>query len=72
MNINEVILTIMVAGFGFNFALMYIIWSSLTTKIEKIETKLDNMNERLIIVETMLHLKDCCLLKTDQSLKKAE
>jgi uncharacterized membrane protein len=68
MNISEVILTVMVAGFGLNFALMYIIWS----KIEKIEVRVNDIDRRLLIIETMLHMKDCCLLKSDQSLKKVD
>lgn len=65
-------------------ALMGIIWNNLNKKIEKIEQKLEekielintrvtDMDKRLFGIETMLHMKDCCMLKDErQTLKKVE
>jgi hypothetical protein len=72
MNINEIILTVVIAGFAFNFALMYIIWQNLTTRLDKSEARIADIEKRLIVIETMLHMKDCCLLKNDNLNRKAE
>lgn len=67
--------TVLVAAFGF-------IWSRLNKieiRLDKIEdriTKLDDkvnaLDKRLAIVETLLHMKECCVLKDDSQVKKAE
>lgn len=48
-------------------------------RFDKIDLRLHNMQQsindldkRLYGVETVLHMKDCCVLKQDQNLKKAE
>lgn len=51
----------------------------LDNKIDKLENKVDNLSHevndikmRMYGVETVLHMKDCCVLKSDQGLKKVE
>lgn len=42
------------------------------TKVEGIQASLNEIDKRLYAVEMVLHMKDCCMLKQDQNLKKAE
>jgi len=57
---------------GFIFAF---IWNHIS-KIEKCQQELSNkisdMDKRLYGIETVLHMKECCVLQQDQRLKKAE
>jgi predicted nucleic acid-binding Zn-ribbon protein len=41
-------------------------------RFEKIEITLNDIDKRVFGIETMLHMKDCCILKSDQQIKKAE
>ena len=41
-------------------------------KIDEVNTKVAELDKRLYGIETVLHMKDCCVLKQDQNLKKAE
>lgn len=86
----QVLLTIMLSGFGLNFALMLIIWNSLNARIDasekkiedkfaRLEDKFDKLDEkvtdidrRLCRIEGALSAKDCCMLKEDKQLKRAE
>lgn len=40
-------------------------------RFDKIDTELHDIDKRLFAVETMLHMKDCCMLK-DERLKNVE
>jgi len=57
---------------GFIFAF---IWNHIS-KIEKngveMNNKISEIDKRLYGIETVLHMKDCCILKQDQNLKKVE
>ena len=44
----------------------------LCSRIEKLEEKVINIDKRFFAIETMLHMKDCCMLKDDRPNKKAE
>ncbi len=82
----DLILWIMSGGFGLIFGLLLVIWHSLNGRIDKTDSRIDKLNEkfdtltektseidkRLYGIETVLHMKDCCVLKQDQNLKKAE
>jgi len=41
-------------------------------RFEKIESTLNDIDKQVFAVETMLHMKDCCMLKDDRQTKKAE
>jgi hypothetical protein len=78
----DLILWIVSGGFG----LMIVMWHSLNGRIDKTDLRMEKMNEkfdalvektseidkRLYGIETVLHMKECCVLKQDQGLKKAE
>ncbi len=40
-------------------------------RFDKIEEKVTDIDKRLFAVETMLHMKDCCMLKEERHHKKA-
>lgn len=53
-------------------------YSRLNNKIDKLDQSIMKINEksndidkRLFAVETMLHMKDCCMLKEERHHKKA-
>ena len=41
-------------------------------KIEEINSKVSELDKRLYGIETVLHMKECCVLQQDQRMKKAE
>lgn len=50
-------------------SILGIIWA----KISKMDDKITDIDKRVFGIETMLHMKDCCILKTDEKqFKKAE
>ncbi len=59
-----------ILGFIFGF-----IWNHIS-KIEKngaeMNNKISEIDKRLYGIETVLHMKDCCMLKQDQNLKNVE
>ena len=64
--------TILIALFG-------AMWSGFNKRIDKLDSRMDrieiniaDIDKRVFGIETMLHMKDCCVLKENQSLKKAE
>ena len=44
----------------------------LDSKLDPILVEIRELDKRLYGIETVLHMKDCCVLKQDQNLKKAE
>ena len=46
--------------------------SSLGNRIDKLDEKLTDVNRRLCRMEGAMTAKDCCMLKSDQQLRKAE
>lgn len=40
--------------------------------INGLEKQVNDIDKRLYGIETLLHMKDCCVLKQDQNFKKAE
>lgn len=40
--------------------------------ITEIKTKISDIDKRLIVVETVLHMQDCCILKQENKQRKAE
>jgi len=56
-------------------AILGVIWSKLN-RIEdrqiNTDEKINDIDKRVFGIETMLHMKECCLLNENQKLKKAE
>lgn len=46
--------------------------AKLDSKLDPILTEIRELDKRLYGIETVLHMKDCCVLKQDQNLKKVE
>ena len=45
---------------------------ALEKRIEKIEERLTRLENDMIEVKTILRLKECCMIKDDRQIKKAE
>ena len=59
-------------GFAGTWGLFWIMFSKFDRRLEKIEDKINNIDKRLVAVETLLHMKECCMLKDDRIKQKAE
>ena len=46
--------------------------SKADSKDQSIQNSMNELDKRLYGIETVLHMKDCCVLKQDQNLRKAE
>lgn len=51
---------------------MWVFYSRLNGKIEKLDDKVADIDKRLFSVERMMHMKECCVIKDDSHLRKAE
>lgn len=40
--------------------------------INELDKRINELDKRLYGIETVLHMKDCCILKQDQNLKQAQ
>jgi hypothetical protein len=79
MDNSNLILFVMSGGFTIMFALMVMLWSHMNKSLDKIDNKIDQLGEkihgldtRLSRIEGILHSQDCCVIKEDRSLRKAE
>lgn len=53
-------------------AIIFGVLSIICHRLFKLSDKISDIDKRLYGVETLLHMKDCCVLKQDQNLRKAE
>ena len=44
----------------------------LSDKIDKLDLKAQDIDKRVFGIETMLHMKECCLIKDERRLPRAE
>lgn len=83
MEITQIILWVIGIGFAFNFGLMLTMWhgfnnrmdkldDKLTGQIGKLDEKVTDIDRRLCRLEGAFASKDCCMIKDDRHLKKAE
>ncbi len=79
----DLILWIVSAGFAVNFGIMIVMWNSLnkrtddveknlTSRIDKIDEKLTDVDRRLCRLEGAFSAKDCCVIKENSNRKIAE
>lgn len=78
-NITDILLKIDLAQLAAIGVMMWFFYSRLDAKIEKLDAKIEKLDakindidKRVFAIETMLHMKDCCVLKSDSQMKKAE
>jgi hypothetical protein len=57
---------------GLQTALLAGILGILWSKINSMDDKITDLGNRMAAVETLLHMKECCILKEDKTLKKAK
>lgn len=70
----EILLTVMLAGFGFQGALMFILWNSqkdIRNELSDLRKDVQDIDRRLCRIEGAMSAKDCCMLK-EEKMKKAE
>ncbi len=68
----DIILWIISAGFTIQFSIMYIIWTSLNSRFDKLDEKVTDIDRRLCRLEGAFSSKECCMLKSDHRHKIAE
>ncbi len=64
----DVLLTVMLSGYGLILSLILILWR----KIEKVEEKLIKIEHDLIEIKTILRMKECCMIQDNRQNKKVE
>ena len=76
---TEILLTVLLGGFGLQFALLLVIWNSLNARMDKIDSRIDKLDEkitdidrRLCRIEGIMSAKDCCILKDEHIHKEAK
>lgn len=61
---------------AFLSAILGVIWGKINhieDRMIKIDEKVTDVDKRVFAIETMMHMKDCCMLKDDRSSsRKAE
>ena len=67
---TEVNILLTVMGGGFAATLTTILF--LFKKIDKLDDKINNVDKSLIEIKTVLHMKECCMLKDDRTKEKAQ
>jgi len=83
MNEFEILLTVLMGGITLNIVLLGFLWTNLNNRIDKSEAslcmRLDKLDEKLTDVDRCLcriegamSSKDCCVLKDERLLKRAE
>lgn len=75
----DMILWVMGTGFSFILGLLVVIWSYIggrfdrvDNRIEKLDEKLMDVDRRLCRLEGAFSSKDCCMIKEDRQMKRAE
>lgn len=64
----DILLWIIGGGFAVTFTILMLIYKELKENRKDIH----EIDKRLYGIETVLHMKDCCVLKQDQNMKRAE
>jgi hypothetical protein len=74
-----VLLWILGGGFAINFALLTLLWKFMCGRFDKIDSKFDailnevkELRTSINRMEGAFYNKDCCMLKNDHNIKKAE
>lgn len=79
----DILLWIVGSGFGLTFGLLLVIWNSinqridntersLSNRIDKLDEKVTDVDRRLCRLEGAFSSKDCCMIKDERQLRKAE
>ncbi len=77
--LTQIVMWIVALQTGVLGGIFLFLWNNLSKRIDdqsktlgEMNTKIGDIDKRLYGIETVLHMKDCCVLKQDQNLKKAE
>ena len=66
----DILLWIGGGGFSLNFALMLLMWNSLNSRLDKLEDKINKIDKRLVVIETIFHMKECSVIQNEFEKKK--
>jgi|GEM_PF-1598367 hypothetical protein len=64
--------TVIMAALGGMWMTMNKRFENIENKLDKIDQKVTDIDKRVFAMETMLHMKDCCMLKDSRLREKAE
>lgn len=64
----DILLAVMIGGFGLQLSLLLIVWNCLS----KLDDKVTDIDRRLCRIEGAMAAKDCCMLKDERHMRKAE
>jgi len=74
MNQLDILTTLIVLGFGFQFALMRMMWVSINNRFDKMDGRMDKTDEkitdidrRLCRLEGAFSSKECCILNQKEN-----
>lgn len=68
----QVMMWSMGGGFAVIFSLLWISWNGFNKRMDKLEALVLDIDRRLCRIEGAISNKDCCMIKEEKSLKKAE
>jgi len=71
----DILVWVMGGGFTIMLTLMLLLYREIKDvgwQVRETNTRVSEIDKRLYGIETVLHMKDCCMLKADQNIKKAE
>jgi chaperonin cofactor prefoldin len=75
----DILLAVMIGGFGLQLSLLLVVWNSLNKRMDRIEARIDKLDEkvtdidrRLCRIEGSMAAKECCMLKDERHIKKAK
>jgi len=71
----DILLAVVIGGFGLQLSLLLIVWNSigkLGERIDKLDEKVTDIDRRLCRIEGAMASKECCMLKDDRYMRKVE
>ena len=75
----DLLLAVMLGGFGLVLSLMIVMWNSLNKRFDRVEVRIERLSEdshcihnRVCRIEGAFASKDCCMIKDSNQLRKTE
>lgn len=75
----DIVLWVFGVGFTFTFGVVILLWNNMNQKMDRMDHKIDKLDEKLTDVDRRLcrlegafASKDCCMIKDERQMRKAE
>ncbi len=68
----DIISWVLGSGLSLMFGLMLVMWHNLNHQMDKLDEKVTDIDRCLCRLEGAFSLKDCCMIKDERKLGKAE